>query len=197
MKRLPTTRLRSYHPQLGTQEECYRKHYKLIHDIVNQFKHLEFYGIDRDDLFSEGTLGLLNAYDRYDAELQKAKFSTYAYKYIKGFILRYLEGKAQLIHIPFHSNEKPKKIIRIDRKVRSKDGTETSLSEIIAKEEEDHTELEINQFIATLPNNEKVTLELLLAGYTSRMVSERIGVSTNTIGEYKKRIAKKYTEMRA
>lgn len=197
MRKLETKKIRDSHPQLGTKEECYQNHYKLIHEIVNRFQHLEKYGIDMDDLFSEGTLGLLKAYDQFDSDLQKAKFSTYAFKCIRGYILRYLEGKAQLIHIPFHSNLKPKTILRIDKPVKSKDGTELPLSELIAKEEDDHTEFEIDRFIATLPNNEQITLQLLMNGYTCRMVSERIGVSANTVGQYKKRIAHKYAEMMA
>lgn len=195
MKKIEVKRIRDIHPQLGTKEECYQNHYKLIHDIVNRFRHLEKYGIDMDDLFSEGTLGLLKAYEQFDPELQKAKFSTYAFKCIRGYILRYLEGKAQLIHIPYHSNLKPKVILRIDKKVKSKDGTELPLSELIAKEDDDHSEFEINQFITTLPSDEKVTLQLLLDGYSCRMIGERIGVSTNTVGQYKKRIAHKYAEM--
>lgn len=195
MKKLPTKRIRDSHPQLGTKEECYQNNYKMVLDIVRKFEHLRFYGIDLDDLISEGTIGLLIAYDRFDPGKTSAKkFSTFAYPYIKGFILRYLETRAQLIHIPFHSGLKPKSFTRIDRMIKFKDGTELGLAETIAAEEDD-TEFAVDQFICTLTPVEQETVKRMMDGYLHREIGKALGVSANTIGQYKNRIALKYTRI--
>ncbi|GGF73190.1 hypothetical protein GCM10010912_17990 [Paenibacillus albidus] len=195
MRKIPIKRIRDSHPQLGTKEECYLNHYKMVYKIARRYEHLRKYGIDMDDLISEGTIGLLNAYDRFDIEKTTAKmFSTFAYPYIRGFILRYLEGRAQLIHIPYHSNENPKTIININRKVRFKDGSSLEVSEIIPINE-DSTRLQIECFIESLPQKEQTTTTMLMAGFTAEMIGQKIGVSSNTVGTYKKIIGKKYLEM--
>ncbi len=43
-----------------------------------------FYGVEREDLIQAGFLGLMKAYQKYDANKSNAKFSTYAYGFIFG-----------------------------------------------------------------------------------------------------------------
>lgn len=195
MRKLEVKRIRDSHPQLGTKEECYQNHYKMIHEVAKKFGHLRFHGIDPDDLVSEGTIGLLIAYDRFDPGKTSAKkFSAFAYPYIKGFILRYLETRAQLIHIPFHSGLQPKSITRLDRMIKFKDGTELGLAETIAAEEDD-TEFVVDQFICTLTPVEQETVRMMMSGYLHREIGKAVGVSANTIGQYKNRIALKYIQI--
>ncbi len=51
----------------------------LIYEIMN--KH--FYGLEREDLFQQGAIGIIKAYKNYDND-GTVKFSTYAFKYIFG-----------------------------------------------------------------------------------------------------------------
>ncbi|MHA6530218.1 sigma-70 family RNA polymerase sigma factor [Paenibacillus sp. BAC0078] len=195
MRKIETTRIRDTHPQLGTKEECYKKHYKMVHKVANRYQHLRFYGVDMDDLISEGTIGLLNAYDRFDPTKTKAqKFSTFAFPYVKGYILRYLEGGVQLIHIPYHSGLRPKTITRIDRKIESKDGSKLELSEMIPIPE-DETQFDVDCFISSLSPGDQTIVTMLMDGYTYRTIGKQIGVSANTVRKYKKRIAGKYAQV--
>lgn len=45
-----------------------------------------------DDVISEGTLGLIHAVDRYDSG-RNIRFSSYAYKCINGYMLKYFQSK--------------------------------------------------------------------------------------------------------
>ncbi|KRU24041.1 RNA polymerase sigma-70 factor [Clostridium sporogenes] len=62
-----------------------------VHSITNkrykQFKHKYSY----EDLFQEGYVGLMKAANRFDST-RGAKFSTYAYPYVDGQILRMIES---------------------------------------------------------------------------------------------------------
>ncbi len=60
------------------------KYKKLVCSIANSYnKHNNF-----DDLFQVGCIGLMNAYDNFDCNMN-CKFSTYAYSYIVGEIKKY------------------------------------------------------------------------------------------------------------
>ena len=58
----------------------------LVHSIANRFKGR---GVDYDDLFQSGCVGLIKAVDNFDDTLM-VKFSTYAVPMIIGEIRRYL-----------------------------------------------------------------------------------------------------------
>lgn len=47
------------------------------------------------ELFQEGFLGLIEAQQRYD-ETQETKFTTFAYPYIKGYCLKYLNREIKI-----------------------------------------------------------------------------------------------------
>ena len=52
---------------------------KLIYSITNYFKNYN----SKEDLYQAGCLGLINAYKRYNPNMN-CKFTTYAYPYILG-----------------------------------------------------------------------------------------------------------------
>ena len=60
------------------KEELIKQNEKLIWKIANSF-----YGVDLEDLFQAGVLGILKAYKNYKKN-GTTKFSTYAYDYIFG-----------------------------------------------------------------------------------------------------------------
>ena len=61
-------------------------HKKLVHHIVNKYKYT---GVSEADLFMEGLIGLFTSIQKFDPS-KKVSFSTYAYYWIRGKILRYL-----------------------------------------------------------------------------------------------------------
>ena len=58
-------------------EDIIKSNEKMIYKLTNKF-----YGVDKEDLFQAGVLGLLKALKNYKES--DAKFSTYAFEYIYG-----------------------------------------------------------------------------------------------------------------
>ena len=100
---------------------------KLVVKIAHQYK---FAGMEPEDLINEGTMGLLDAVDRYDIN-NGAKFSTYASLWIKQKIRRCLSNKSRTIRIPDHLAQiKIGKIKTFISEYKSEFGTEPSVDEI-------------------------------------------------------------------
>lgn len=86
-----------------TDDQFIAKYEKLIHDISYRYymstgsvRYVA--GVELDDMYQIGVLGLLAARDRFNPE-NGAKFSTYAHPFIKGYIQNYLRDN-RLVHIP-------------------------------------------------------------------------------------------------
>ena len=58
---------------------------KLVYSVINKYANI----YNKDDLFQVGMIGALTAYQKYNESLG-VKYSTYAYKYILGEVLKYL-----------------------------------------------------------------------------------------------------------
>lgn len=82
--------------ELHDAESILKKYERLIH------KHaLRFCGNDyhyKEDLMQVGNIGLLNAFEKYDAD-SEVKFISYAYKYARGY-MRNLNRESGMIHVP-------------------------------------------------------------------------------------------------
>lgn len=57
----------------------------LIYSIINKYKNI----YDIEDLHQVAVIGILNAISKYDSSMN-TKFSTYAYKYVLGEVLKYV-----------------------------------------------------------------------------------------------------------
>ncbi|HCD69625.1 MAG TPA: flagellar biosynthesis protein FliA, partial [Ruminococcaceae bacterium] len=67
-----------------TRDEFIEKNLPLVHSLANRFRGR---GIDYEELYSAGCVGLVKAYDNFDFE-RGLKFSTYAVPVILGEIRR-------------------------------------------------------------------------------------------------------------
>lgn len=76
---------------------------RLILPLAQKYKQ-RYPNLDFMDLFQEGTLGLMKAFDNFNPN--KASFSTYAFSWINQCISRYIGDKAENIRIPIHLQEK-------------------------------------------------------------------------------------------
>src|SRR5574344_1784829 len=63
----------------------------LVHLIASKYR--QYYNID--DLFQSGYLGLIDAYDHFDFT-SNVKFSTYAYKYVLGQIIKSIKDSRMI-----------------------------------------------------------------------------------------------------
>ena len=68
------------------------EHFALVHSIASRFKDR---GIEYDELFSAGCVGLVKAGNNFD-ESRGLKFSTYAVPIILGEIKRYFRDEGQM-----------------------------------------------------------------------------------------------------
>ena len=75
-----------------TIEDIIRGNTNLIYKIASKF-----YGVETDDLFQAGVLGLLKAYKNYK-DNGTTKFSTYAYEYIYGEMYMLVNNRAMKIN---------------------------------------------------------------------------------------------------
>ncbi len=85
---------RSRDPQL--RDRLVEMHHNLVRYLAGKFANR---GEPLDDLIQVGTIGLINAVDRYDAE-RGTKFSTYATPTIVGEIRRHFRDKAWSLKVP-------------------------------------------------------------------------------------------------
>ncbi len=85
-------------------EELILQNSSLIHSICSK----NFNYFDKEDLYQEGVIGLIKAYNNFDAN-KEVKFSTYAFPYIVGEVNEYIR-KNKAIKIS-------KDLVRLGRKI--------------------------------------------------------------------------------
>ena len=84
------------------------------------------------DLIQEGSIGLLTAARKFDHTLD-FRFSTYATKWIRQGISRYLSNHAGLIRVPEHTAEQIRRVQMAAAALRQETGLEPSAREIAEK----------------------------------------------------------------
>lgn len=101
----------------ATFEECYKKHYKLTYFTQKKLRGvIEASGMDPDDVHQECLIGLYEAFNSYDPNRGR-KFSTHAYMYMKGKVLRYFRDS-------HHTIRKPRTVFALERFCRDNNITQ-------------------------------------------------------------------------
>jgi len=78
-------------PGIASREECLKRYLPLVRYVVERVASNLPHYVDHEDLHSAGVLGLLNAYDKFDAK-KGTKFETYAVWRVKGAVLDQLRS---------------------------------------------------------------------------------------------------------
>ena len=117
-----------------TRDELIRNNLGLVHSCANKFRNR---GIEYDDLYSAGCLGLVKAADGFDETLGY-RFSTYAVPAILGEIKRlFRDGGA--VKVSRSLKEKSREAVRLRDELSVSIGREPTVSELSEK-------LGINEF---------------------------------------------------
>ena len=97
--------------------------------VVSVAKEYAGRGVSLLDLIQEGSIGLLTAARKFDHTLD-FRFSTYATKWIRHGISKYLVNHAGLIRVPEHTAEQIRKIQTVALQLRQETGEEPAAAEI-------------------------------------------------------------------
>ncbi len=100
-------------------------HYGLVHSLCHRFMNR---GVDYDDLFQAGSIGLIKAADGFD-ESRNVQFSTYAVPVILGEIKRIFRDGGT-VKVSRNLRELSIKITAFRERYIKEKGTEPSLSEV-------------------------------------------------------------------
>jgi RNA polymerase sigma factor (sigma-70 family) len=74
-----------------TRDSIVEAHKKLVYHVAHRYRKMaEMHDFELDDIASVAFIGLLKAYDKFDGDKYKVRFSTYAVPMIVGEIRRYL-----------------------------------------------------------------------------------------------------------
>lgn len=108
------------------KEEIINRNLKLVVSIAKKYRNS---GISFLDLIQEGSIGLINAIEKFDIE-KGYKFSTYATWWIKQSIFKAMVDKSRGIRLPAHIYEKVKKIKALQSKLTLENGKEPEAEDI-------------------------------------------------------------------
>jgi RNA polymerase sigma factor (sigma-70 family) len=176
--------------------------------------------LDYDDLYGEGCMGLIKASEMFDPS-RGIKFSTYACRYIAGFILRSIRRKG-FIHVPHHVVDVASKIMRDRLEDASPDEIAAKLGYSLKWVEwglqyldiravpmdkresdedgvpfvgtgfyEDYTTAYVQDFIATLKPIHREVVEMILDGKDYRTIGGQIGISFQGVSNRMRHVKKR------
>ena len=92
-----------------TDTELIKKYSYLIYRCIRGVKIPPY--IEKSDLYQEGCIGLLKAKEKYDNK-KNTKFITYAFYYVRGYILRHIHNNCYMEHVPVENHEITKKVFK-------------------------------------------------------------------------------------
>ena len=95
---------------------CLKRRNRLIQDNLHLVQPIARHyaqktGLESDDLLQVGCLGLIKAYNRYDAQ-RGAPFPSFAKPHIRGAILHFLRDRVGLIRLPRAVEERAMQMMR-------------------------------------------------------------------------------------
>ena len=107
------------------RDKVYEENTGLIYSVVKRFAGR---GVEAEDLFQIGSIGLLKAVDKFDTSFE-VKFSTYAVPMIIGEIRRYLRDTG-IIKVSRSLKESQYRVFKIREDLEKKLGRELSVTEL-------------------------------------------------------------------
>ena len=142
--------------------------WSIVNKILFKMEDRNYKAELENELFQEGFLGLIEAQQKYD-ENKGVKFSTFAYPYIKGYCLKYLNNEIKI-------NSKTKELVQDENNAYEEDFLDTDL-DIIAMMKE--TLRKTNKKLTSLEEN--ILLERIDEDLDYRTIAEKNNCSVKKI----------------
>lgn len=168
-----------------------KKYKKLIKMWIKKYEYAEKYGLDQEELEQVCICALYNSLSRYNVESRKATFKTYANKVVRNAALteikncRRFVGNGNYLYLD-------------DLVYEDGDGSKLSYEEIIPAEGPEFTTLmirdeEITAKVASFLQDEinLSIIDLKAKGYTSKEISEILGIPIKDVYNRMYRIRQK------
>lgn len=118
---------------------------KLILHNLRLVKHIALKyrgrGVEDDDLFQMGSIGLIQALENYDIS-RGAKFSTYSYYHIQQSITRGIENEGKTIRLPSYVMEEINKLNRVKTRLYKELGRKPKVEELATSLNKDVKEIQ-------------------------------------------------------
>lgn len=102
----------AFNESVEARDRLILSHLPLVKSIAFNFKDC---GIDVEDLFNQGVIGLIKAVDRYKPT--RGRLSTFARHFILGEILYYLNKNQQFMHLPSPLRRAVNKFCRMRKQI--------------------------------------------------------------------------------
>lgn len=118
--------------RLESLEKLLQANTRLVKKVVSNYGRRSTASFDYDDMYQEGIIGMIKAADRFDISLDN-QFSTYAMWWLRQSITRALDDYSTTIRIPVHTNDKVRKLVRIENDLFSELGRMFTDNELIDK----------------------------------------------------------------
>ncbi|WP_068616481.1 sigma-70 family RNA polymerase sigma factor [Paenibacillus tuaregi] len=188
----------------------------LVHKVASRYVTVSrAFRVELADIIGEGSIGLINAYDRYNDA--KITFGTYAYSQISGRIQNYFRDKVGDVSIPARLVELSRKVITDNLEDASPEVIAESLGISVNRAKnaamcakarfaspidnvdndasifarvDDVSHVDVAQFIGKQPERQRQIARLLLAGKTNREIASVIGVSQGRVTQLITRLRK-------
>ncbi len=141
---------------------------RLVVSIARKYQNQ---GLSLFDLIQDGNLGLMQAVDRFDYRLGY-KFSSYAVYWIRQAILRALDQKSRLIHIPVHLLQIRYKLRKAESRLLQATGLKPSAQDLAQ-----HSHLPLAKVQQVLRLQEPLSLQSPLYSGDERLVEDCVADS--------------------
>jgi len=174
--------------EVGERERLIERHLPLVRRLARRFAHR---GVELEDLVQVGSIGLINAVDRFD-RARGCSFGAYAVPSIVGEIKRHLRDTACIIRLPRRIQEEREEVRRADRELTGLLGRSPTTAELAVRVGSTFEEVER----ALASDNARAPCSLLdgevgAGGWDFRESSEArvaVGVALRTLSERERRV---------
>lgn len=200
---------------------------RLVHKMAHMYdRRVTDNALDYDDLYGEGCLGLIKASEMFDPS-KGVRFSTFACRYIAGFILRSIRSKG-FVHVPHHVIDVAGGIVRnrledqtpeviadklgyslkwvmwglqyLDLRsvsIDKRESDENGVPIIGTGFYEDYSSAFVQDFIGTLKPIHREVVEMVLDGKDFRTIGDKIGITFQGVSNRMRHVKKRMTEYQA